>query len=362
MIYRDLTLIRDGGNNLINQIVTVTPLNSTNYRIGEISWLQGYAGQYQLTVNASGISDFAGNPGVGSTNVSWQMILDTPATPANLAITPDLGFSATDGLTSTNPITLTGTVAATNVTVRLYDESASADLGTAIVNGTNFSASLLFNAQGTHRVKVTAVDIAGNVSPAAYFNIFLDLIRPAAVIGPVSSPTYSTVDSVTIAFSEGINPNTVSATNFSVTFNGTNTLTPTFALVSTNLVQLGGLGSATTGYGIYLVTANLKGIQDYAGNIATNLLTMTWERVSSNQPPVLAALTNLVITPDGVASYEIRATDPNGDSLTYSLAVGAPAGAEIVSTNGDFSWTPTRANASTTNLFTITVTDNGTPA
>src|SRR5690606_4908677 len=104
------------------------------------------------------IQDLAGNYGIGSTNITWQMILDTPPTPTNLVITPDLGISTTDGLTSTNPITLTGTVAGTNLTIRIFDESTSTDLGAATVNGTNFSAALLFAAPGTHRLKVTAID------------------------------------------------------------------------------------------------------------------------------------------------------------------------------------------------------------
>ncbi|MGC3958043.1 MAG: hypothetical protein QM813_08935 [Verrucomicrobiota bacterium] len=52
-------------------------------------------------MNASGIQDLAGNSGTSGTNITWQMILDTPPTPTNLVITPDLGISATDGLTST---------------------------------------------------------------------------------------------------------------------------------------------------------------------------------------------------------------------------------------------------------------------
>jgi RHS repeat-associated protein len=82
--------------------------------------------------------------------------------------------------------------------------------------------------------------------------------------------------------------------------------------------------------------------------------------VSTNLPPVIAPISNLVVPPAGGAAVKVKATDPNGDQLTYSLA-GGPAGASIRATNGLFSWKPTRAYAETTNLVTIVVTDNGVP-
>jgi hypothetical protein len=54
------------------------------------------------------------------------------------------------------------------------------------------------------------------------------------------------------------------------------------------------------------------------------------------------------------------ATDSDTNAtLSYGLA-GAPAGAAI-STNGIITWTPSLAQASSTNTFTTVVTDNGVP-
>jgi hypothetical protein len=83
--------------------------------------------------------------------------------------------------------------------------------------------------------------------------------------------------------------------------------------------------------------------------------------ISTNLPPVIAAITNVVVAPDNVVQLKVSATDPNGDQLTYSLAPGAPVAASIVSTNGAFYWAPTRAYAETTNSITVQVTDNGAP-
>ncbi|MGC3958044.1 MAG: Ig-like domain-containing protein [Verrucomicrobiota bacterium] len=252
-------------------------------------------------------------------------------------------------------------MAGTNLTIRIFDISTATDLGLATMNGTNFTASLLFAASGTHRLKVTAVDSAGNVSASAEKQVIWDQVRPSASIGQVLTPIYAGISSIAITFTEAINPATVSSNNFVLTRNGTNVLSVAFSMVASNIAQLGGLSAITEDLGVYQVTANLNGVADYAGNTATNLLTMSWLRDTLNQPPIITPITNVVVTPDSSVYYHVEALDPNGDELTFSLASGAPTNAVIVATNGVFRWRPTRANASTTRNVTVVVTDNGNP-
>jgi subtilisin-like proprotein convertase family protein len=91
---------------------------------------------------------------------------------------------------------------------------------------------------------------------------------------------------------------------------------------------------------------------------------------STNLPPVLSAIPNVVMTPDGTLAIKVSASDPNGDDLSFSLDPGAPPGAWITNvvrlhpvptTNTVLRWTPTRAFASTTNVITVRITDNGVP-
>jgi len=53
------------------------------------------------------------------------------------------------------------------------------------------------------------------------------------------------------------------------------------------------------------------------------------------------------------------ATDADGDLLLFSLDSGAPTNATINSATGIFSWMPTEAQGSGTNLISVRVTDNG---
>jgi len=87
-----------------------------------------------------------------------------------------------------------------------------------------------------------------------------------------------------------------------------------------------------------------------------------------NSAPVIES-TPITTAKEGVAyTYDVEATDPNGDTLEFSLLVH-PTGMTINSTTGVISWTPTEAQIgendieievsdqyrSTTQSFTITV-------
>ncbi len=86
--------------------------------------------------------------------------------------------------------------------------------------------------------------------------------------------------------------------------------------------------------------------------------------VPKNTAPVLAAIPNLIAHVGQLLTFTNQATDAELplQVLTFSLDPGAPVGAALDATKGVFTWTPTAAKANTTNVITITVTDNGTPA
>jgi subtilisin family serine protease len=84
---------------------------------------------------------------------------------------------------------------------------------------------------------------------------------------------------------------------------------------------------------------------------------------AANSPPVLATIGNRTVNEGSLLNFTASATDANsGQSLTYSLGSGAPAGATINPITGAFSWTPTAAQGPATYNVTVVVTDNGAPA
>jgi hypothetical protein len=81
-----------------------------------------------------------------------------------------------------------------------------------------------------------------------------------------------------------------------------------------------------------------------------------------NHAPVLSPIANQVVTFGSTVTFTASATDPDaGETLTYSLAPGAPTGASINPSTGAFTWAPTAAQVGQVYNFNVVVTDNGTP-
>ncbi|HXP59240.1 MAG TPA: MBG domain-containing protein [Dongiaceae bacterium] len=86
-------------------------------------------------------------------------------------------------------------------------------------------------------------------------------------------------------------------------------------------------------------------------------------------PPVLAALADRTVYAGSLLSFRASATETDQPprTLTFSLGPGAPAGASIGRGSGPsplsglFAWTPTAAQAPSTNRITVIVSDNGVP-
>ena len=90
----------------------------------------------------------------------------------------------------------------------------------------------------------------------------------------------------------------------------------------------------------------------------TNSITV----VAPNAAPTLNAIGNKSVNEGSLLTFTATATDPNaGQTLTFSLDSGSPAGASITS-GGVFTWTPTEAQGPGDYPVTIRVTDNDTPA
>jgi hypothetical protein len=82
-----------------------------------------------------------------------------------------------------------------------------------------------------------------------------------------------------------------------------------------------------------------------------------------NVAPTIDVITNRTVNEGTALSFTATASDSDvpANSLAFSLAPGAPAGAAINSSSGLFTWTPTESQGPSTNNVTVIVTDNGSP-
>ncbi len=81
----------------------------------------------------------------------------------------------------------------------------------------------------------------------------------------------------------------------------------------------------------------------------------------ANLPPQIPPMQNRFVTLGQTLNFTVAATDPEGHALSFSLQGAVPAGAQIGTLSGLFTWTPTQPQTPSTNVITVRVTDNGAP-
>jgi len=75
-----------------------------------------------------------------------------------------------------------------------------------------------------------------------------------------------------------------------------------------------------------------------------SIIIVVLEPEPENQPPVITSTPLTTATVGETYIYDVDATDPDGDTLTYSLTAG-PTGMTIVAATGVISWIPTAAGS-----------------
>jgi hypothetical protein len=85
--------------------------------------------------------------------------------------------------------------------------------------------------------------------------------------------------------------------------------------------------------------------------------------VEVNTPPELAAIEDQTVAVGTPVNFAAAATDIDlpGQLLTFGLAGGVADGVSIDPSTGWFTWRPGPSSAGTTNQFTVTVSDHGSP-
>lgn len=81
-----------------------------------------------------------------------------------------------------------------------------------------------------------------------------------------------------------------------------------------------------------------------------------------NRPPVITAIPDQFAAEGELLQFAVVATDDPAQVIRYGLGADAPPEALIDEGTGLFSWTPTELQGPGTYVFTVSATDNGTPA
>ncbi|HEX3720122.1 MAG TPA: CARDB domain-containing protein [Verrucomicrobiae bacterium] len=84
--------------------------------------------------------------------------------------------------------------------------------------------------------------------------------------------------------------------------------------------------------------------------------------IVNTNPPTITVASNVTINAGQNLSLNVTASDPNPfNTLTFSLGLGAPAGAVVNPATGQITWATSPSFGGTTNPITVIATDNGQP-
>ncbi|GAB3843873.1 hypothetical protein GCM10028822_00530 [Hymenobacter terrigena] len=263
------------------------------------------------TVYATTVVTVGGTSSSASANSNTNtFIVDTVPPAAPVVTTPANGSAV-----ATTIPTYSGTAEA-NSTVTVIVDAASIGTTTANASGNWSLAQPTALSQGSHTVRATARDAAGNNSSSSSTNTFtVDTVAPTVTIsstaGSNGSTTPTTPVPFTVTFSESVTgfvQGDLTVTNGTVSgFAGSGT-TYTFSVTPT--------GSGTT------VTVNVPAsvAQDAAGNFntAASQFSITY------QQPVVAVAQNVTVNLDASGNATLNASSVNngstgGGTLTYTI-------------------------------------------
>ena len=114
-----IELWKDGIMQPLSQL-SVSPVSKDQYLFTQFRLLTYYDGNYTLKVKLDGVTDIAGNSAAGMFEQNWTVYRATPKAVTNLRITPDLGFSDTDAVTSSASVSAVMTVNEPGSRIQLF--------------------------------------------------------------------------------------------------------------------------------------------------------------------------------------------------------------------------------------------------
>jgi hypothetical protein len=279
LTWADIMLTRNGGANIANSGITITPSGGDPklYTITLPASLANPVGNYSLTVNGAGVQNLAGSTVSNSKTTTWSIIAATPSAPT-LDVTSEGKVGS--GFTGTTTPTMKGTGSAGS-TVEIFVGATLKGSGVVGADG-KYLITLSALSVGVHTLKARATDGAGTITGfSADSTITVETAIPTIVnMSTYAAPRTVPVGASGIRFSSQIDLSTFTSADILLTRNGvtvsTSGVTLTVSPTDNKLYTIVIPPASNTPDGVYVLQVLGSGIKNLAGKTVSNNFSTTW--------------------------------------------------------------------------------------
>ncbi len=324
----DLEAIELRKNGVLQDLsnTVIEAINEDWIQVNEFDILTFPEGNYTFSIDLSKVKDLADNRGAGVESLTWTVNRTTALSISNVTVSPDLGFSAVDGITAARTLDITFEIDAPADDIQLYQN----DNGSLSLLGTIDSAAIgqvvfndvLFPSTGQTSLQVQLKDKEGNPVQASKA-LFLDETNLFAEWDlPANQELREHPSSLVLSFSEPVlDEGTISTASIQLNRGSDIIDTDGWALqrLTDTSYQLIGLTELAPVPGSYQLKVDLSAFQKYSSGVrGTGGAIFNWELIEYNQAPIAEAGPDTLITIpqvyqlDGSGSF-----DPDDNVLTY---------------------------------------------
>jgi len=356
-------VLTKNGEILPLNIAQLSNTDLKNWMAGNFGLLTYGDGDYTLTVNLTGCKDAVGNSGIGLQQIIWIVNRSALVNISNLQVTPDLGYSNSDKVTSGQTLNVAFDLDAnaSQVTISQVDLSGESVLATvADVASGNVSLPFTLATGGNTGIKVTATGTNGGVGIAQQA-LFIDQLPLTAKWNFDPNQTLlSQVDNIVLSFSNRLLIETGLLDAIQLKRNGEIIATNKLSVEKINdtAFTIKGINMAGFVAGNYQLLVNQQPFNKYVSGIGgVGQASVSWVLQSGNRAPVANAGADFTITTPGIYSLNgSLSSDPDNDQFTYQWT--APAGVELTDANtATPSFNITTNNQGNKYLFLLLVSD-----
>lgn len=252
-------------------------------------------GAYELSFSAEGVTDMAGNAAAGVKSVSWSTDSVAPAQIADLAISPDAGFSSTDGITCTNVLVVTGTLPEAGLSVEILARTVGGDEVVLAVLDADapdasgaFAQTVVLPDVGNVSLMVRLTDAAGNSSDTVK-DVYVDALALTAELSEEGTERDDApLASAVLAFGDAVMTEDVVVGKFTLTRNGAPVALEDAVLSSTDdrTFVLSGLDAVTAEDGVYVLTFDGAAVRKRSsGLVLGRSVVLRWTYASPDRTP-----------------------------------------------------------------------------